>query len=635
MSRMRLQIKTIQQLGWKPALLYLQYKVYAKTGLYRLAAAGRLSPLYKHTGELLPLPFRLPPKEALLEIIGDGLDGLLREADEILDGRVRLFGSDPQPLVLRPPFPLKFWTKHSAAWTGGQDIKMIWEPGRFGWAPVLVRAYYLSGKEKYAEAFWSYTEEFLAANPPHRGPHWSSAQEVALRLISLVFSYSVVSFSPHTTWARSRLLAEAIAEHAARIPATLAYAQAQNNNHLLTEAAGLYTAGAVLPNHLLAKRWRKLGWKWMNHALQRQIAADGTFIQHSANYHRLMLQTALWAAMTAGRLEEPLPPATREKLGAATRWMQHLMDPQSGQLPNLGPNDGAYILPLSVLPFADFRPVVQAAGLAFLGEKLLPAGPWDEMAAWLAPQPGIPPAKSVTGLPLKLSGSSSWGTLRASRFNARPGHADQLHFDLWWRGMNIALDAGSYSYNAPPPWQNAFSGTDVHNTVMVGSRHQMTPASRFLWLDWAQAEIIENSTQRIAARHDGYAKLGLTHTRRVELSSANSWRVADRISPGQPSGSKEHQFRLHWLLPDWPWKLDGAALRLQSPYGTIAIAIESPDELLVSLARGGELLAGEGDVPPQRGWVSPTYSEKHPALSMAALTRAAEANFTTIFKFPE
>ena len=31
---------------------------------------------------------------------------------------------------------------------------------------------------------------------------------------------------------------------------------------------------------------------------------------------------------------------------------------------------------------------------------------------------------------------------------------DQLHLDLWWRGLNIAQDAGTYLYNADPPWDN-------------------------------------------------------------------------------------------------------------------------------------------------------------------------------------
>ena len=121
--------------------------------------------------------------------------------------------------------------------------------------------------------------------------------------------------------------ARAVADHAARIPPTLVYARAQNNNHLLSEAAGLYTAGLALPDHPQAAHWRELGWKWLNHAFQRQIAADGTYTQHSTNYHRLMLQAALWVHA----LPAPGPSLAQRTLQASwlprPRWLHALLDP--------------------------------------------------------------------------------------------------------------------------------------------------------------------------------------------------------------------------------------------------------------------------------------------------------------------
>ena len=82
--------------------------------------------------------------------------------------------------------------------------------------------------------------------------------------------------------------------HAARIIPTLVYARSQQNNHLLTEAAGLLTAGLALPDHPQASRWCALGWKWLNEGLRSQIDLYGEYAQHSTNYHRLMLQVVLW-----------------------------------------------------------------------------------------------------------------------------------------------------------------------------------------------------------------------------------------------------------------------------------------------------------------------------------------------------
>ena len=86
----------------------------------------------------------------------------------------------------------------------------------------------------------------------------ASAQEVALRLIALVFCYQIFASSPETTPGRVNLLKQALIAHARRIPPTMGYARAQDNNHLLTEAVGLYTAAAVLPGYPGAARRRKL-----------------------------------------------------------------------------------------------------------------------------------------------------------------------------------------------------------------------------------------------------------------------------------------------------------------------------------------------------------------------------------------
>ena len=114
----------------------------------------------------------LPDSDALLEIIGpDGLIQLKAEADEIVTGRIRLFGGQPVPLNLIPSGELQHWTKSQH----DGDIKFIWEPARFGWAFALGRAYYLTGDERYPAAFWRYFETFQQANPLNLGPNWESS----------------------------------------------------------------------------------------------------------------------------------------------------------------------------------------------------------------------------------------------------------------------------------------------------------------------------------------------------------------------------------------------------------------------------------------------------------------------------
>lgn len=656
LRRLSFALKALRQLGPRPLALYAWYRIGLRSGWLRWQTNERRT--VGETGVLSPV-LLLPPRDELAAVLGkDGVAHLMAEADEIAAGQVRLFGGNPRPLDLAPPPPPRHWTACEIRPAADADIKFIWEAARFGWAFSLARAYYLGQEERYAAAFWQAAETFWQNNPPNCGPNWVSAQEVALRLMAFVFAGQVFAPAECSTPARLARLAQSIAAHAARIPSTLAYARAQNNNHLLSEAAGLITAALALPNHPAACRWLAMGCQWFDWALQHQIAADGAYCQHSANYHRLMLQLALWVTALQPPTANRLQAAGKHRLAQATRWLLALLDPSSGHLPNLGPNDGAYILPLTSLPHDDYRPVAQAASLAFLGQAALPGGKWDEMALWLSPgthkRSGVTlvettPIASDQPAPTVLRGLNSWAYLRAARFRARPGHADQLHLDLWWRGLNIAQDAGSYLYNAHPPWDNALARTAVHNTVMVDEQEQMTYAGRFLWLDWAQAEAIsrekdaDGKWERLAAQHDGYRRLGVVHRRVVTTFSDGRWLVEDQLIPvgASHAGEVSHRCRLHWLLPDWPYELQapGDLLRLASPWGWISLHIGVRAEHLIErrwrLARAGERLCGDGSAAPVEGWTSPTYGTKIPALAwVVEVTARLPVALTSQWHFP-
>jgi len=648
-SRLIIIIKALRELGFTQVVLNGLYRLALKAGYYRYW-------IFENRISNIQYLFPFPSRDDLLQIIGpDGLQALLSEAGEIVAGKFRQFGGDPVEINLAPSPPLALWTEYEGGKTPftlspshlqPSDIKLIWEPARFGWAFVLGRAYHATGDEQYPAAFWRYFEIFQAANAPALGPNWMSGQEVGIRLMAFVWAAQVFADASATTPQRLHLLTESITHHALRIPPTLLYARSQNNNHLLTEAAALYTASLALPTHPQAAKWRSLGQKWLDWCFTQQIDEHGEYVQHSTNYHRLMLQTALWVRtlengqnpMVHGELPVGGP---RSTVGPATRWLLSLLDSDSGRVPNLGANDGALIFPLSTCPFDDFRPVAQAAARAFLGANL-PPGPWDEMSLWF----GLPPGENPLPRDERLRGRHSWGYLRAVKLTSRPSHADQLHFDLWWRGLNVAQDAGTYLYNAAPPWDNRLTSTLVHNTVSVDGLEQMTRAGRFLYLDWADA-IVERHPGGLRAQTDAYARLGVRHERLVTVSGDDCWLVEDKL---RNLHRRPHVFRLHWLLPDWEYEVRYSIfdIRLKSPHGWITLRIQPQNPNIqasnielsnitprISLVRAGEYLLGPGQPDPVRGWVSPTYGQKIPALSLAIEVEAGgDVKFTSEFKFP-
>ncbi len=408
MNRLSIALKAVRQLGLQQVGLYAGYKFGLISGHYQRVTSKITRS--DRAGTINTSLFAFPARDELLNVLGkDGQATLLSEAEEIVGGKARLFGAQAVPLQLSITEPLHDWTAYETGKIPLEfnaspiaDVKFLWEPARFGWAFTLGRAFHLTGDERYVETFWRNFEIFEAANPPCLGPHWMSGQEVALRLMAITWAGQAFEGASASSPERRQKLAASVAAHAARIPPTLVYARSQHNNHLLTEAAGLLTAGLALREHPQASRWRELGWRWLNNGLQSQIDSYGEYAQHSTNYHRLMLQVVLWTDALARRFDLRWPRPTMEAIRRSVHWYLSMLDLDSGQVPNLGANDGACIFPLTVLPFADHRGVAGAAARAFL-EYNLPAGPWDEMASLVWGRQ----AQIKIGRPAALLGRSS------------------------------------------------------------------------------------------------------------------------------------------------------------------------------------------------------------------------------------
>jgi len=616
LNRLQRAYLSLLELGPGQLLDYAVYKAQLSSGRFEA-----LTPI----GLVAPAPF-LPDLGALKLFTPPPSDPsqaqtVLAVADEVVAGQFRPFGGEPAPLTFDLPEPAtRHWTQTGDT-LAGQDIKTFWEPARFVWTYPLLQAYQLNGDERYARAFWQYLESFVRANPVNCGPNWASGQEVALRLIPWLAAAQVFANSAATTPQRKQLLADSIWQHTLRIPPTLAYARSQNNNHYLSEALGLMLGGYAFTQ----QTWLRQGFNAFQEGLSRQISADGTYSQHSNNYHRMMLHLSLlfWRVCQLNGLH----PSTRVKnrLASATRWLAAQADILSGQVPNLGHNDGSNLLPLGSQDYADYRPTLQAASLAFCKAPLFAHGAWEILANWLG-------VEHVQGESLlqpnceairRVGDTNIWGTLRSVRFHSRPAHADLLHVDLWWQGQNIALDAGTYAYNLPAPWQNSLGKTHVHNTLSVAGQDQMMPAGKFLWLQRAESHHFPPQLEEEIAILYCNLPIAYTQLRSLSYLPDQGFRVRDTLELTRKS-KEPTPVTIQWLLPDWHWDWQGNELQLTHEERSIHLMVSGAELKTqkpvaiqsVSLIRAGESLLG-AVMDPIRGWVSPTYLQKIPALSLA------------------
>ncbi len=633
-GRLKVLLATSSLLGWKSVSNYALYKFGLSSGYFqshpkpenKAALQAALSDSKK---TILPVI----PREEIEKSIGSGIARLIRAADDLIDGKIILFEGLPAQLDLAPHTPLLHWSEiERGKFPLEEDIKLIWEPARFSWAFTLARAFHLSGDTRYLDAFQKYLDAFNRQNPAYQGANWTSGQEAALRIIALSFAHHIFSQSSSVP---NRLLLDvrvAIAENAARIPPTLNYARSQRNNHLISEAVGLYTAGLLLEGYAPAGKWKKIGWKLFNEAILDQIAADGTYIQHSTNYHRLMLDEAIWMTALAEYAQETLPDTVNHKLAVSTEYLYAMLDPDSGQAPNLGHQDGSNVLPLANADHLDYRSTLQAAGRIFLKKDLFPTGTWDEKSAWLGIKKQGKEKHPETD-PLRLGSNKDWASMRVVQFHTRPAHADQLQVEIWHNSQNLALDAGTYLYNAPEPWRNALRTTRVHNTLNVDGLDQMLPTSRFMWLDWANAQVLSSDANAICAQHDGYQKLGITHQRTLRLISSG-WEIEDKALF---CGRDRHQITLHWLLPDLPFTFNNNTIYFSEPEFSLQFSNDSNLPANLQIIRAGAVVYGHPNKDTAiYGWFSPTYAVKRAALSILYTAETEQSLcFLTEWNFPK
>jgi hypothetical protein len=425
-----------------------------------------------------------------------------------------------------------------------------------------------------------------------------------------------------------------VAAQAERIEGNLAYAASQKNNHGITEALGLWTTGLLFPELRSAERWRQKGKRLLEKEVARQIYVDGSYVQHSLNYHRMMLQALVWGARLGELNDDSLSPQLLESLKSATHFLYQMIDPRYGHAPNSGHNDGSLILPVSDCDYRDYRPALQAAHFMVARERLFPAGPWDEETYWLFGEQALRTAGArlrqrsssfSEGGFYTLRGESGCGMMRCAKFKDRPAHADQLHLDMWWQGENILCDAGTYLYGGKGAWTNGLGQTAVHNTATVDGCPQMSNAGKFLWLDWAQANLTrrecEGTYEHLEAEHDGYRSRGVVHRRGVLRLGDDAWIIVDDLL-----GLGEHIARVQWLFPDAAYRLmQGNGLQLQSPVGTVKVQWWCNVPCNYDLVRSGEVINNSGEeLDPYssiRGWRSLYYAEKQPALSLSLYRR--------------
>lgn len=549
-----------QNTGWRGLLFRSTYELRRRSGLLKInfpvqvnaQSFGDLETWKRISGK-----FFFGSKEEIKRITlpEAALQQIREEYEAIRQGKIKFFNHTYVQVgrkydwVTNPETQFKYdstkhWTKIRDLDPKSGDIKYVWEKSRFCYLYAIIR-YDLHLKSDQSEMVFRDILDWIDKNPLNCGPNYISSQEIALRLLNWTFALYYYRNSPNLTEEVFQKIIHSVYWQTKHIEKNIDFARiAVRNNHAISECLGLYAIGLLFPFFPESGQWHDHGKAWLEEEGLYQIYPDGSFLQFSMNYHRVVVQLYTWAFLLGKKNGDIFSLELHKRLKTSVDMLYQHQDLTTGYLPNYGANDGSLFFPLNSCEYRDFRPQLDALYHYFYQKPLYTEGIWNEDLYWYGYTPVFTnhvqdEQKSrayKTGGFFVLRDARKFAFIRCGSHLDRPSQADNLHVDIWVNGKNLLRDAGSYKYNASPEEIRYFMGTASHNTVQLDDYDQMLKGGRFIWYNWSQALEVD-----IFEQADAYTFLGKAHVyqhvhpqifhfRKVrQFKNENKWRIEDII----------------------------------------------------------------------------------------------------------
>src|SRR5467141_120939 len=420
------------------------------------------------------------------------------------------------------------------------DIRYLWEPNRHLHIVTLAQAYALSGDMRYFGVIRRHLESWFASCPYRMGPNWSSALEVAIRLINWSVAWQLLGGASSALFEDSngarfrRQWLEAVCQHSHFVHGHFSlYSSA--NNHLIGEAAGLFIAALTWPYWPLARAWLAQAKAILEREALMQNATDGVNREQAVSYQQFELDLLL-LALFAGRANgKKLSAAFESRIEVMMEYFASIMD-AGGNIPMFGDSDDSLVVRLAQdAEFCRYRSLLATAAILFRrGDFKAKAGKLDDKTRWLLGDSADSAFRQIEGagaqLPIRRAFPIGGYYVLGCDFEteneirlvadagplgyqaiAAHGHADALAFTLSVGGKEFLIDPGTYTYHTQGPWRQYFRGTSAHNTLRVDGLDQSQSGGNFMWLRKADARCTlwrpSDESDGFEGWHDGYMQL--------------------------------------------------------------------------------------------------------------------------------
>lgn len=552
----------IQNMGWRYIGFRLWHVFQVKSGVFKKKFPANVPVKHFITLEAwraAHIPFLIASREALE--IPKHINGVLASRfRESVKNNITFFNSQQLQLQQVTQWSVnpsngyaydmtKHWSQIADLSVEAGDIKFVWEKARFSYLYDILRYDYHSGTDQAAFVF-NEIEDFIDNNPINLGPQYKCSQEISLRVLNWTYALHYYKNSAVLTAPLFDKIMNAMYWQLRHVRHNIHFARiAVRNNHAITECLMLYLSGLLFPFMPETAAWSKAGKTWFEQEVAHQIYEDGTFLQYSMNYHRVVVQLLTWAVRLNDLNGLRYCESIYQKAQASLEFLDACMDKTSGTLPNYGSNDGALFFKFTDLDYRDYTSQLDDLRMALNGTALH----HSESFAWY----GMYNTQIITQEQNKLNSFHNGGYyiinepatktfLRCGAYKDRPAQADNLHLDIWHQGVNYLWDCGSYKYNTEEKYLKHFSGTAGHNTVTVNGQDQMLKGSRFIWFYWikkVRATLLKNTDLfEFNGCIEAFRQLGtVSHNRQVtKKPHLTQWNITDTLTKARKDTMVQH-----------------------------------------------------------------------------------------------
>ena len=481
------------------------------------------------------------------------LDSTIRTANKICSHEFNLLGLENEYLGEKLPWNEDF--KTGFRWnnrfykdikivdlSNNADVKVPWELSRFQHIFTLGKAYWITNDEKYALEFKVELEDWIAKNPVEMSVNWTCTMDVAIRVVNLICAYFFFQKSSsidYKFWAEFK---KSLYLHGRFIYKNLENEAKHNNNHYLSDLAGLIWLGIYFGEFFIEdkekknnpKEWLRFGLFEFEKEMNKEVNEDGTDYESSTSYHILVTEIFLITTILCNRNNINFSKEYMQKLEKMCGFIMDITKP-NGLCPLIGDSDDGRFIILSNYcncSMRDFRHVLVIAGEYFnrddfriLGKDYLEDTLWTighykkideklELSSKAYEKGGYYILRNNVFFCLIRCGELS------CRGDGGHSHNDQLSIDLNVDGEDFIIDPGTYLYTADSKMRNLYRSTKMHNTLYIDGYEQNAFNEYDLFYmkeqTFSKCKLFTNKT--FCGEHYGYKKkCGVIHKRTINL----------------------------------------------------------------------------------------------------------------------